>query len=161
MLKLDWNLLWTVINILVLFLLLRKFLFNPVCKIIDERTAAIQKDLDSAKAKKQEAEQMKADYEAGIKNARQEAAEITNTAKANANKECELMLENARAESARIIKEAEKAAENEKSKAIDDVKYQIADLAILAAAKVIGKNVDNDTDREAANAFLSEVGASK
>lgn len=48
-----------------------------------------------------------------------------------------------------------------KSKAIDDAKYQIADLAILAAAKVIGKNVDNDTDREAANAFLSEVGASK
>lgn len=49
------------------------------------------------------------------------------------------MLENARAESAKIMKEAEKSIANEKEKAMDDAKYQIADLAILAAAKVIKK----------------------
>ena len=161
MLSLDWNLLWTVVNLLVLYLLLKKFLFKPVCKMMDERTAKIQRDLDEAKAKKQQAEKLKADYEDSIKNAREEAVAITNQAKERAGRECDIMLENARSESAKILKEAEKAAENEKSKAIDDAKYQIADLAILAAAKVINKNVGDDTDKEAVNAFLSEVGASK
>lgn len=55
------------------------------------------------------------------------------------------MLENARAESAKIMKEAEKSIANEKEKAMDDAKYQIADLAILAAAKVIKKNVGGDS----------------
>lgn len=161
MLSLDWNLLWTVVNLLVLYLLLKKFLFKPVCKMMDERTAKIQSDLDEAKAKKQQAEKLKADYEDSIKNAREEAVAIKNQAKERAGRECDIMLENARSESAKILKEAEKAAENEKSKAIDDAKYQIADLAILAAAKVINKNVGDDTDKEAVNAFLSEVGASK
>lgn len=69
------------------------------------------------------------------------------------------MLENARAESAKIMKEAEKSIANEKEKAMDDAKYQIADLAILAAAKVIKKNVGGDSDRETVDEFLSEVGA--
>ena len=50
---------------------------------------------------------------------------------------------------------------NEKEKAMDDAKYQIADLAILAAAKVIKKNVGGDSDRETVDEFLSEVGAAK
>lgn len=161
MLSLDWNLLWTVVNLLVLFLLLKKFLFKPVLKIMDERAAKIQSDLDGASNAKQEAEQMKSDYEEEIANAHNEALEITNNAKARAGKESDLIIENARMESAKILKDAEKSAQQEKDKALDDAKGQIADLAILAAARVISKNVGDDTDREAVSEFLSEVGASK
>ena len=108
-----------------------------------------------------EFEKIKADYEAEIADAHSQAVEITNKAKAQAGRECDLMLENARAESAKIMKEAEKSIANEKEKAMDDAKYQIADLAILAAAKVIKKNVGGDSDRETVDEFLSEVGAAK
>ena len=137
MISLDISLVWVIINLLVLYLLLKKFLFKPVCKMMDERSAKIQSDLDGA------------------------AVEITNKAKAQAGRECDLMLENARAESAKIMKEAEKSIANEKEKAMDDAKYQLADLAILAAAKVIKKNVGGDSDRETVDEFLSEVGAAK
>ena len=147
MISLDISLVWVIINLLVLYLLLKKFLFKPVCKMMDERSAKIQSDLDGAA-------QAKAD-------AHSQAVEITNKAKAQAGRECDLMLENARAESAKIMKEAEKSIANEKEKAMDDAKYQIADLAILAAAKVIKKNVGGDSDRETVDEFLSEVGAAK
>ena len=153
MISLDISLVWVIINLLVLYLLLKKFLFKPVCKMMDERSAKIQSDLD--------AEKIKADYEAEIADAHSQAVEITNKAKAQAGRECDLMLENARAESAKIMKEAEKSIANEKEKAMDDAKYQIADLAILAAAKVIKKNVGGDSDRETVDEFLSEVGAAK
>lgn len=161
MLKLDWNLLWTVVNLLVLFLLLKKFLFGPVCKIMDERSAAIQKDLDDAAASKKDAEQMKTDYEAQIKDAHKEAASITASARERAGKESEVILENAREESAKLIKQAEASIANDKDKALNDAKYQIADLAILAAAKVIKKNVGDESDKKVAEDFLSEVGVSK
>ena len=136
-------------------------LFKPVCKMMDERSAKIQSDLDGAAQAKADAEKIKADYEAEIADAHSQAVEITNKAKAQAGRECDLMLENARAESAKIMKEAEKSIANEKEKAMDDAKYQIADLAILAAAKVIKKNVGGDSDRETVDEFLSEVGAAK
>ena len=159
MISLDISLVWVIINLLVLYLLLKKFLFKPVCKMMDERSAKIQSDLDGAAQAKADAEKIKADYEAEIADAHSQAVEITN--KAQAGRECDLMLENARAESAKIMKEAEKSIANEKEKAMDDAKYQIADLAILAAAKVIKKNVGGDSDRETVDEFLSEVGAAK
>ena len=159
MISLDISLVWVIINLLVLYLLLKKFLFKPVCKMMDERSAKIQSDLDGAAQAKADAEKIKADYEAEIADAHSQAVE--NKAKAQAGRECDLMLENARAESAKIMKEAEKSIANEKEKAMDDAKYQIADLAILAAAKVIKKNVGGDYDRETVDEFLSEVGAAK
>lgn len=161
MLSLDWNLLWVVVNLLVLFLLLKKFLFAPVLKIMDERTAKIQSDLDGAEASKQEAEKMKSDYEKEIANAHNEALQITTKAKERAGKEGDIIIDNARAESAKILKDAEKSAVLEKAKALDEAKGQIADLAILAAARIISKNVGDDTDKEAVNQFLVEVGASE
>lgn len=161
MLKLDWNLLWTIINVLVLFLLLRKFLFNPVCKIMDERAEKIQQDMDSASKTKLEAEQIKLNYEKEIANAHNEAIEITKKAKVQVNHECDLMLENAKQESNKIILEAEKTIAYEKAKAIDDAKSEIANLVILTTSKVVNKNVQNEIDENEVNCFLAEVGASK
>ncbi|MGN1114229.1 MAG: F0F1 ATP synthase subunit B [Oscillospiraceae bacterium] len=161
MLKLDWNILWTIINLLILFIVLKKVLFNRVMGIIEKRTQMVQNDLDSAAAAKSDAEQMKKDYEEQLKTAHDQALDITNTAKLNAQKECELMIENAREESAKIIKDAQKTAVNEKSKALDDAKVEIADLALFAAAKVINKKVDSDSDKQMAEDFISEVGESK
>ena len=114
MISLDISLVWVIINLLVLYLLLKKFLFKPVCKMMDERSAKIQSDLDGAAQAKADAEKIKADYEAEIADAHSQAVEITNKAKAQAGRECDLMLENARAESAKIMKEAEKSIANER-----------------------------------------------
>lgn len=161
MLKLDFNLIWTIINLIILFLLLKKFLFGPVCKIMDEREAKIKADLDGAAQAKTDAEKMKNDYEAEIAGAHSEAMEITKNARARAEKEGDIIIQNAKAESAKILKDAEKSAENEKARALDSAQVEIADLAMLAAARVINKNVGSESDRKAVDDFLEEVGASK
>ena len=55
MISLDISLVWVIINLLVLYLLLKKFLFKPVCKMMDERSAKIQSDLDGAAQAKADA----------------------------------------------------------------------------------------------------------
>ena len=74
MISLDISLVWVIINLLVLYLLLKKFLFKPVCKMMDERSAKIQSDLDGAAQAKADAEKMKSDYEAEIADAHSQAA---------------------------------------------------------------------------------------
>lgn len=161
MLSLDWNILWVVINLLILFLLLKKFLFGPVTKMMDKREQLIKDDLNNAANTRAEADKLKSDYENTIKNAHNEAAEITNKAKADAAKECDIILADAREESARILKDAQTEAANQKAKVLSSAKVEIADLAVMAAAKVINKNIDEKSDKEIAESFLSEVGVSK
>ena len=160
MLKLDWSILWTLINLLILYIVMKKVLFNRVIAIMDKRRQMIQNDFDSAATAKAEAEKMKSDYESELKTAHEQAVEITDKAKTNAQKECDLMLENARVESAKIIKDAEKSAQSEKTKALENAKVEIADLALMAAVKVMNKNIDSNSDKQLAESFLSEVGES-
>ena len=132
MLSLDWSVVWIIVNLLVLYALLKRFLFKPVCEMMDKRAKLIQDSLDEAEEKKSEAERLREDYKAA--------------------------LENARAESARLISDAERSIENERARAMDGAKYEIADLALLAAAKVLSQKADSIDGRELAESFISEAG---
>ena len=92
MLSLDWNLVFTIINLLLLYLLLKKFLFKPVCEMMDKREKLIHDQMAEAEAEKAEAMKLKADYEETLKNARQEAAKITDAARARAGKEYDVLI---------------------------------------------------------------------
>ena len=65
-----WSIFWAVFNVIVLFILLRIFLFKPINKIRDERTRTIQNDLDSARKAKDEAEELRQQYENSISDAK-------------------------------------------------------------------------------------------
>ena len=71
-----WSIFWAVFNVIVLFILLRIFLFKPINKIRDERTRTIQNDLDSARKAKDEAEELRQQYEESISEAKEEANRI-------------------------------------------------------------------------------------
>jgi F-type H+-transporting ATPase subunit b len=161
MLNIDlWDILWTVINLLVFYLLLKKFLFGPVTIMMDRRAKMIQDDIDSAKAAKQESEKMKSEYEAELKDAHTQAVKITTDAKQRADRECQEMLEEARKDAARMISDAEKTIEQEQANAISQAKDQIADLAVMAAAQVLARNIDEDSNKAFAEQLLAEVGVS-
>ena len=77
MLEFDiWTIAFSIINILVLFLFLKKFLFGRIQNIMDQRAAAVQADLDQAKASKEEAHQLRQQYEDTLSGAKQEASTI-------------------------------------------------------------------------------------
>ena len=64
MLSIDpWNILWTVVNLLVLYLVFKKFLFKPVMKVINAREDMIKQQFDDAKKSQEEADALKASYD--------------------------------------------------------------------------------------------------
>ena len=155
----GWDILWTVINLLIFYFLLRKFLFKPVLGMMERREQMIKDDLDNAKKASEEAEQIKAEYEAKLSEAQAEAVKITTTAKQRADKESAEIVEDARAEAAHIIEDAQKTIERDREAAMSSAKEQIAGLAVMAASRVLEKNIDEESNRSFAEQLLAEVGA--
>lgn len=151
----------SIINILVLFLFLKVFLFQRVAAVIEERQRTIESSLQDADLKKLEAYQLKQDYENDIKEAGNQAGIILKEAKERAEIEYVAILSEAKKEAVKTMEDTRKAIELEREKSVEMAKTEIAGVALLAASKVIGKNVDNDTNQQYLGDFLKEVGAEK
>ena len=141
-----WTIVFSVINILVLFFFLKKFLFGRVGAMLEKRAQMVQADMDQAKQKAAEAEKLRSDYEETLNGAKQEAKQIIATAEQQADT---------------LLKEAQKEIERERRQTLDGVQGEIADLALAAASKLMEQKVDDQTNRDLVNAFLSEEGAEK
>ncbi len=151
-----WNIFWTVFNVLLLFVLLRIFLFKRVNKILDERTASIQKEIDDAEKAKTEAEELKAQYTASVGEAKEEAAKILRNAHEEAESERAAIIRRSHEEAEDIVNAAGETIENERRRVIRQARSEIADLAIEAASKVVGANLDDEKNRRLVDEFLSE-----
>ncbi|WP_312071619.1 F0F1 ATP synthase subunit B [Anaerotignum propionicum] len=151
----------SIINILVLFLFLKVFLFQRVAAVIEERQRTIESSLQDADLTKLEAYQLKQDYENDIKEAGNQAGIILKEAKERAEIEYVAILSEAKKEAVKTMEDTRKAIELEREKSVEMAKTEIAGVALLAASKVIGKNVDNDTNQQYLGDFLKEVGAAK
>lgn len=151
-----WNFIWSVVNLILLFILLKIFLFKPIGKIMDERTRAIQDDIDSAKKSKEEAEALKKEYNESISEAKEKAQEIIMKAHEDAESEKSVILKKSQEEADQLIIDANKTIENERRRVLSQAQTQIADLAIEAASKIIGENLDDEKNRRLVDKFLSE-----
>ena len=157
MLDIDhWNFIWAAVNFILLFILLKIFLFKPANKIMDERTRTIQDDLDAAKKSKEEAEALKKEYEDNISDAKQKAQEIIMKAHEDAESEKSAILKKSQEEADQLISDANKTIENERKRVLAQAQTQIADLAIEAASKIIGENLDDEKNRRLVDKFLSD-----
>lgn len=157
----GWDILWTIINLLLFFILLRVFLFKPVLKVMNDREQKIKDDLDSAEAAREESQELKEQYESQLADVQEEADKILTASKKSADREKAEIISGAHAEADRLIAEAQKTIERDKQEAIESAHNEIAGLAVLAAARVVSKNLDKESDRVYAEQFLSEVGADK
>lgn len=156
-----WTILFSVINILVLFFFLKKFLFGRVGAMLEKRAQMVQADLDQAKQSAAEADQLKSDYEQTLSNAKLEARQILSTAEQNARAQSSEITAQAQEQAEAILNEAQREIERERRRTLDGVQGEIADLALAAAAKLVEKQIDDETNRELVNAFLSEEGVGK
>ena len=100
MLELDWDIVWTIVNLLILFLLLKHFLFKPITQMMESRTAEIENNLKDAEEQKQKAQQLNTQYEEQLQGAQAQAAQIISDAKAQGQKEYSSILKTAQADAA-------------------------------------------------------------
>ena len=116
MLTFNSGLLWTFVNLIVFFIILKKLLFQPVMGMIEKREQMISGQIEDAEQKNTQAGLLKERYEAELKNANQEAARIVKTAKERGKEEYEKILRDAGAEASKIIADASKTIETERGK---------------------------------------------
>lgn len=145
----------------LLFLVLRHFLFGPVTKILDARSKAIVTNLEESTAEKKEALAIKAEYEAKLEAAKGEAREIVESAKKRSDQLKDEILKEAKDEAGKISERAMLDIEREKQNMFTDLKSEIVEIAMLAATKVLEKDLDTNTHKTMINKFIDEVGESK
>ena len=138
MLNIDpWNMVMIVINLLVLYAIFRKFLYKPVMNVIHQREELIQGQFDSAKKTQDDAFALKADYEQKLEQANVKADQIILDAKTRAQEEYNNKMEATRAEADHMLEKAKSDIANEQEKATRDAQAKIAELALLAAKKIM------------------------
>ncbi|MDN0033201.1 F0F1 ATP synthase subunit B [Oscillibacter ruminantium] len=158
---LDFNpytIVFTILNLLVLWLFLRHFLFGKVTAILDQRAQTVQNELDGAAREKEQAEQLHRQYEEKLGQARQESAELLARTKVQAQQKYQSTLDAAQADARQLVDTTRKQLEAERESMLRGARKEVAQLALIAAAKVAQKELDSQSDLAMVDAFLSETG---
>ncbi|EEP27886.1 F0F1 ATP synthase subunit B family protein [Shuttleworthella satelles] len=153
MLHIDLTILWVIIDLIILYFILKKFLFGRVRDVIARREGQIKKSYDDAASVKADAQALHEKYEAQQQSAQAEAANIRMEAIKKANAEYDRILGEASDRSDQMIEEAQKKARAAAEIERREAEEKITDLVKNAAAKL----VDSQTDEQMYDAFLKEV----
>ncbi len=157
----DWTLVFQIGNTLILFLFLKKFLFKPVSEFISAREQEISDMYKDAENKNNEAESIKVEYLEKINQADEEGRKIVKDASIRAEQRASEIINEAKVESSSIMDKTKLDIERERVKAINDLKDDISDIAILAASKVLQKDIDKNEQKDLIEKFIDEVGEVK
>ena len=150
----------TGINIFILFFALSYFLFNPIQKVLKDRQDKIKNELENAKNKETEAIALKEEYEKKMNDARLEADEILSNAKKNAKTMSEQIILEAKTEANNIIARGNKEIEQERAKAVDELKDKVIEISTILATKIIKENVNTKNADKLFEETISEIGDS-
>lgn len=154
----PWEIIVTICNTLITFLVIKKFLFKPVRKMMAAREEEVQTMYTAAEKAQTEAEQLRSEYTERLSKAKEEAAEIVGSATRRATVRSEEILKESSQQAAAMMKKAESTIEQERKKAMNELKDEVASLSVMIASKVVERDV-NDADHERfIEDFIEKVG---
>ena len=148
------------IAVFFLFLIMSNKLFNPARKLLQDRKDGIARDIADAKKDKEEAEKLRLEYEAKLKDINKERDAILAEARQKALKNETKIISDAKEEAAAIIARANEEAELEKKKVADEVKQEMISVAAVMASKVVAANIDTNIQNTLVEQTLKEMGES-
>lgn len=146
------------INLLIVYLILKKFLFKPVKTMIDTRQKEIDDMYSDAELAKTDANAMRTEYEAKLEGANEESEEILKTAVRKAQLREEEILRDANAKAQRVLERAEEQVELEKKRAINEVKDEVSEMALEIASAVIERDIDKTEHETMIDDFIKNMG---
>lgn len=154
----PWTIIFQILNLLLLMVLFKKYLFKPVTEILEKRQAEIEGHYQEAQQAETDAKAMKADYESKMAGARQEADRVIKTATESANAMSASIVEDARTQADQLKRRAQTEIDLERRRAFDEVEGELSGIALDIASQVIEREV-NEKDHEAfINEFIKNVG---
>ena len=153
-----WTMLFAWVNLLILYLLLKKLLFVPMKNMIDSRQKEIDDMYQNAEEAETKAESMKASYEEKMSKANEESEEILKTALRRAQLKEEEIIHDAQVEASRIYERAEEQIALEKKRALSEVKDEVSGMAVEIAGVIIGREVSNKEHAQFIDSFIDSIG---
>lgn len=143
LIEINWSLVMIWITVIVLFLVLKKFFFEKVRNFMETRSNSIQDAFDSAEAVNRRADEKMQNYTKRIANVEAEGREIIRDAKIKADAQAREIIEDANRQATEMLNKAERNIEREKQKAMEEMRREVAALALMAAERIVEREIQN------------------
>ena len=143
----------------VLFVLLWKFAFPPITKMLDERADKIRESLEASEATRIEAERLLEEYKVQMTEARQEAAKVIEQGRKIAETMKTEIMAKANEDAQALLVKAREGIQAEKKAAIAELQGSVADLSVAVAGKLIGETLSAADHAKLIERYVAEVGA--
>ncbi|MBR5774269.1 MAG: F0F1 ATP synthase subunit B [Clostridia bacterium] len=153
-----WQILVSLINLVILFLLVKKFLYKPTKKMLEKRQSTIDGEYSAAQEARERALADKAAYEEKLEHAQQEADDVIKSAVDTANARQQEIIEEARERAHGIIRQAQSDAELEMKKAEHSIRHEIVDISTTLTEKLLGREINADDHRDLIDSFIEDMG---
>ncbi|MBR5235957.1 MAG: F0F1 ATP synthase subunit B [Clostridia bacterium] len=155
-----WQILISLANLLILFTLVKKFLFGPVKNVMTKRQAEIDEKYTAADVAVDAAEKDKKEWEEKMQGADAKAQDILSSASENAKQRSEKIVLEAKERAESILRQAEAEAELERKKAIDGIKREIVEVSGALTEKMLEREVNTKDHRNLIDSFIEKLGDS-
>lgn len=152
------DILATLVIFILLMMLLKKFAWGPLMGIMQQREDLIKSEIETAENSRLESQKMLDEQRSLLKDARTQAQEIVENAKKQGDVSREEIITTARAESGRMKDAAVQEIANERDKAISAVREEVVALSLLAATKVLEKEISEEDNRQLINETIAKAG---
>ncbi len=149
---------WTIAVFLTLLFLLKRFAWGPLLAALEQRRAGIRKSLDDADRAKKELEQVQQESETVVRKARAEAETIVSTARADGAKLRDELRRQAQEEAQSILRNAERQIEQERDRALAQIRREAVDVSLMIASKLIRRNLTKEDNDALIDDALEQVG---
>ena len=150
MIEININVVFTIINLIVLYLLMKKFLFGPILNVMEQRKNMIDQQFASAKDT----------YEDALKSAKDESMRIVNQAKDEAKVQAERIVKDANTQAGAMLDKAKADIRTEQENAMKAMESRVAEIALDAASKIMGEKNSSQQDLSLYDQFIKEAGDS-
>lgn len=157
LIEINWSIIMIWITVIILFLVLKKFFFEKVKNFMETRSNSIQDAFDSAEAVNRRADEKMQNYTKRIANVEAEGREIIRDAKIKADAQAREIIEDANKQATEILNKAERNIEREKQKAMEEMRREVAALAMLAAEKIVEREIQNVGQDEIVDEVISKA----
>lgn len=154
----PWTMLFAWINLLILYLFLKKLAFKPLMSMIDSRQKEIDDMYSDAEKTRGTADELKAEYEEKLSKANEESEEILKSAVRRAQLKEEEILKEANVEASRVLERAEEQIALEKKQALNEIKDEVSAMAIGIASAVIERDVSESEHKDLIDDFINNMG---
>ena len=154
----PWTMIFEVVNLLIVMLILKKFLFKPVNAVLEQRQAEIGGMYQKAEDAQKEAQALKQAYDERMSGARKEADELIVAAQDSARRRGDEIVEDARDEAVLLRRRAEEDIELQKRKALREARDELADMAVDIAGKVVEREVTREDHDRRVEEFIQSAG---